>query len=284
MLSQKEETNMLQLVTDSSCDLPEELVKRYNIHIVPLTVNIDGVIYRENVDISPKEFYEKMKKSRNLPRTSLPTPTSFSDVFKKLSQSGPVLCITISSGLSGTYQSACHGKELSGANVTVFDSLGGSLGHGLQVLKAAKLAESGHPLEKIVNELEKYRSGLNILILLNTLDNIVKGGRLSRFQGSLGKLLDIKILLHNDKEGKVVLQAKARGKKKFMDTVLDKIIKLCPDMTSVDVGITHLDNLEDAEFIKKELMVKCHARSVLINDMGVTMATYAGEGGMIVSF
>jgi DegV family protein with EDD domain len=275
---------MLQLVADSTCDLPEALIKRYNIHIVPLTVNIDGVIYRENVDITPKEFYKKMEISKNLPKTSLPTPTSFSDVFKELSQSGPVLCITISSGLSGTYQSACHGKELSGANITVFDSLGGSLGHGLQVLKAAELAESGRPLEEILKDLEKYRSEMNILIMLNTLDNIVKGGRLSKLQGNLGKLLDIKVLLHSDKEGKVVLQARVRGKKKFLNMVLHEIIRLCPDMTSVDFGITHFDNLEDAEFIKKELMEEYHARSVLINDMGITMATYAGQSGMIVSF
>jgi DegV family protein with EDD domain len=275
---------MLQLVTDSSCDLPEELIKKYNIHIVPLTVNIDGVSYQERVDITPKEFYQKMAVSRLLPKTSQPTPASFQNVFSRLSQSGPVLCITISSGLSGTYQSACLGKELSGADITVFDSLGGSLGHGLQVLKAAELAESGHSLEQIVGELEQYRSKMSILILLNTLDNIVKGGRLSKFQGTLGKLLDIKILLHSNKEGKVVLQAKARGKKKFMSLVMNEISKLCPDMTSVDVGITHFNNLEDAELIKKELTEICHARSVIINDMGITMATYAGESGMIVSF
>jgi DegV family protein with EDD domain len=275
---------MLHLVTDSSCDLPEDLVKKYNIHIVPLMVNIDGEFYQERVDITPQEFYNKMAASKELPRTSQPTPAAFLDVFTKLSKSGPVLCITISSGLSGTYQSACLGKEMSGADITVFDSLGGSLGHGLQVLKAAKLAESGHSINEIINELEKYRSEMNIFVLLNTLDNIVKGGRLSRFQGSLGKILDIKILLHNTKDGKVILQSKVRGKKKFMNLVLSEINRLCPDMTTVDVGITHFNNLEDAEFIQKELMEKYHARNVIISEMGATMATYAGQSGMIISF
>jgi DegV family protein with EDD domain len=275
---------MLQLVTDSSCDLPEDLIKMHNIHIVPLVVNIDGDLYREKVDITPKEFYKKMALSKNLPNTSQPTPASFVDVFTQLSKFGPILCITISSGLSGTYQSACLGKELSGADITVFDSLGGSLGHGLLVLRAAELAESGHTLGEIVSELEKYRSKMNILVLLNTLDNIVKGGRLSKLQGNLGKLLDIRIMLHNNKEGKVILQAKARGKKKFVNMVLAEIKKRCPDMSLADVGITHFNNPEDSEFIKKELVEKCHARNVLINDMGITMATYAGEKGMIVSF
>jgi DegV family protein with EDD domain len=275
---------MLQLVTDSSCDLPEELIQKYKIHVVPLIVNIDGKAYREGIDITPREFYQKMAVSKNLPMTSQPAPSSFSAVFKELSQSGPILCITISSGLSGTYHSACMGKDLSGADVSVFDSLAGSSGHGLQVLKAAELAESGCPLKEILHKLEKYRSKMNIFVLLNTLENIVKGGRLSRFQGTLGKLLDIKILLRNNEEGKVVLKLKARGKKKFLNTVIREIGNLCPEKTATDFSITHFDNLEDAEFIKTELIEKHHAHHVLINDMGATMATYAGKGGMIVSF
>ncbi|MDD5704088.1 MAG: DegV family protein, partial [Dehalococcoidales bacterium] len=189
---------MLQIVTDSSCDLPEDLVERYNIHIVPLSVDIDGKIYRERLDLTPQEFYQKMAASQNLPKTSLPPPSSFQDMFKNLSRTDPVLCITISSGLSGTYHSACRAKEQAGSDITVFDSLAGSLGHGLQILKAAEMAESGFPLEQILKELENYRSRMKILILLDTLDNIVKGGRLSRFQGGIGKLLNIKFLLHNN--------------------------------------------------------------------------------------
>lgn len=275
---------MLQLVSDSSCDLPEEIIRKYNIRIVPLIVDIDGELYQEKVDITAKEFYEKMSVSRNLPKTSQPTPASFLDVFQELSQRGPVLCVTISSGLSGTYQTACLAKEMSDGDITVFDSLGGSLGQGLQIIRAAELAESGYSVDNIVSELEKYRSRMNILILLNTLDNIVKGGRLGKFQGSLGKLLDIRILLHSDSEGKVVLQEKVRGKRKFIHEVMKEITHRCPDMSSVDVGISHFNNLEDAEFIKQELIEKCNARRVLINDMGSTMATYAGEGGMIISF
>jgi DegV family protein with EDD domain len=275
---------MLQIVADSSCDLTEELIKKHNIHIVPLVVNIDGQIYREKVDITPQEFYKKMAQSSQLPKTSQPPPAAFSDMFKELAKSGPVLCITISSGLSGTYQSACMGKELSAADVTVFDSLAGSLGHGLQVLKAAELAESGQSLNAILGELEKYRKDMKILVLLNTLDNIVRGGRLSKIQGILGKLLDIRVLLRNNPEGKVVVQSKVRGRNKFISMVLLEIAKLRPNMTSTDVGITHFSNPVDAEFIKRELLEKLHVRKVLINDMGIIMATYAGNNGMIVSF
>ncbi len=275
---------MLHLVSDSSCDLPEELIKQYNIHIAPLSVNIAGKVYRERLDITPQEFYTKMAKSPELPKTSLPPPALFKNLFNELAQSGPVLCITISSGLSGTYEAAYWAKEQAEGDIKVFDSRAGSLGHGLQVIKAARMADEGHQAAEIIEELERYRSNMNILVLLNTLDNIVKGGRLSRFQGGLGKLLDIKILLRNNPEGKVVLKSKARGKTRFLSMVLKEIAKLCPDMTAVDAGITHYNNPEDAEFIKNELLVNHHAHSVLINEMGITMATYAGEGGMIVSF
>lgn len=275
---------MLQIVTDSSCDLPEEILKKYNIHVVPLTVNIDGETFTEKVNITPKEFYAKMAASKNLPKTSQPAPSLFAEKFKQLTHLGQILCITISSGLSGTFESASHGKKLSEADVTVFDSLGGSLGHGLQVLKAAKLAAAGHSLESIIEKLTEYRDGMTILVLLNTLENIVKGGRLSRFQGTIGRLLDVRILLHNDSEGKVVLKSKARGSKKFMEMIMQTIYKVRPDMSSTDVGITHFNNFQDADFIRRELKEKANAREVIINDMGITMATYAGEGGMIVSF
>jgi DegV family protein with EDD domain len=274
---------MLQVVTDSSCDLPEELIKSHNIRVVPLVVNIDDNIFREGVDITPEAFYVKMAQSTKLPKTSQPPPSDFSEAFREQSHLGPVICITISSKLSGTYQSACLGRELSGADVTVFDSLAGSLGHGLQVLKACEMAKAGCTACEVMTELDKYRKQMHILILLDTLENIVKGGRLSRLQGNLARILGIKALLHN-LDGGVVLLEKIRGKKKFMDRVLQIIYGLCPDMTGRDVGITHFNNPVDTEIIKQALREKCHPRNFLVNCMGPTMATYAGDGGIIISF
>ena len=273
---------MLQVVTDSSCDLPEELVKQFNIRIVPLTINIDDHAYLERVEITPEEFYDKMAHSCKLPKTSQPPPVAFAQAFRELSHLGQVICLTISSKLSGTYQSACLGRELSGVDVTVFDTLAGSLGHGLQVLKACKLAKAGCIASEVLSELDRYRKEMKIFILLNTLENIVKGGRLSKFQGNLAKILNIKLLLHNV-DGEVVLLEKVRGKKRFMDRVFQSIQEFCPDMTGREVGITHFRNPDDAELIRQGLNEKCRPQGYLINKMGPTMATYAGEGGIIVS-
>lgn len=275
---------MIHIVADSSCDLPQDIIKKYDIKIVPLVVNIDGELYRERVDITPKEFYHKMAGSKALPKTSQPSPAIFMEVFNQLSKTGQVLCLTISSGLSGTYQSAGLGKDLSDGDIVVFDSLAGSLGHGLQIIRAAEMVEAGSSMEEIITELSEYRSRMSTLVLLHTLDNIVKGGRLSKFEGSLGKLLDFRILLHNDEKGNVVLQQKVRGKKTFMKKVVGEIIERASDLSDTPVGITHFNNPEDTEYIINQLKEKCQAQHFIVNDMGSTMATYAGEGGMIIAF
>ena len=273
----------LQVVTDSSCDMPKELLERYGISVVALEVDIDGEVFREGVDLTPREFYKKMARSAELPKTSQPSPAAFAEAFSERSARGPVICITISSGLSGTYQSACLGRDLSGADVTVFDSLTGSLGLGLQVLRACDLAKARRTADEVVAQLTRYRDEMTTLILLNTLENIVKGGRLSKFQGSLSKVLDIRVLLR-DREGAVVLLEKVHGHRKLLHRAVQTACGVWPDMSGRDVGITHFNNAVDAEALRQALSEQCHPRDFIVNDMGSTMATYAGEGGMIVSF
>lgn len=119
---------MIKIVTDSAADLPKELIEKYNINVVPLTVKIDGVEYREGIDLSNEEFQTKMLNSKELPKTSQPSPAIFSNIFQKLSQDGHVLCLTLSSKLSGTFQSANIAKSICELEVEVFDTLAGSLG------------------------------------------------------------------------------------------------------------------------------------------------------------
>lgn len=274
---------MIQLVTDSSADLPKELLDKYNIFVVPLTINIDGKEYLEGIDLIPQEFHKMLSNSKELPKTSQPSPAAFADLFKALGSKGPILCLTISSGISGTYQSACLGRDMSGVDVTVFDTLAGSLAHGIQLMEARKLADEGLTIDKIREFLEEYRKHSNILILLSTLENIVKGGRLSKFQGSIAKILDIKVLLEGV-EGKVELMEKIRGKKRFLKRIIEIIGERKNDFSDTVFGITHVDNIQDAEFLRDEIIKKYKPKDVIINYMGATMGTYAGKGGMIVSF
>jgi DegV family protein with EDD domain len=272
-----------RVVTDSSCDLPKGLLDRRGITVVPLTVDVGGQTFQEGVDITPREFYDRMARSTELPKTSQPSPAAFQDTFDALADSGPVVCLTISSKLSGTYQSACLARDLSGRGVTVFDSLTGSLGLGLQVLRACDVLDEGRSAGEVVEELTRYRGQMNTLILLNTLENIVKGGRLSKFQGAVSKVLDIRVLLH-DMEGAVEVLERVHGHRRLLEAAVKQVASRRPDLSDRAVGITHFNNSTDAEWLAQALRERFHPRGVIVNDMGPTMATYAGEGGMILSF
>lgn len=277
---------MIQIITDSAADLPPEIIERYNIHVVPLTVNIDGEEYIDGVNLSSQEFYQKMAVAKTLPKTSQPPAATFIKTFQDLASKGELLCLNISSKLSGTYQTACLAKEMSGVDVAVFDTWAATLGQGLQVIKAAVLAEKGFSCTKIINKLTQYKNNMTILILLDTLENIVKGGRLSKFQGSLAKLLNIKVLL-TGVEGAVVMLERMHGRKKALQRVMEIIsdkVQEAKEIPTKMFSISHCNNVKDAEYLKKQIMEKYQPCDVIINDMGSTIATYAGKGGMVISF
>lgn len=275
---------MIHLVSDSSCDLPDEVIKELNLGIAPLNILVGNQSYKERVDISPLQFYEKMAQAKDLPKTSQPSPESFGRLFEDLTKTGEVLCLTISSGLSGTYQAAKLAAESFGPRVGVFDTKGGSMGHGLLILRAAQLIKAGHSMATILKDLSEQALDLNILIILNTLENIVKGGRLSRFQGTMGKLLDIRAILKKNQAGSVDLFEKVRGQKRLLRAVCAEIKKSNKIWPETMVGITHFNNPRDAHFFKDFFEEELKVKGVLINYMGATMATYAGEGGLIISF
>ncbi len=275
---------VVRIITDSSADIPNDLLEKYAISVVPLSINVDDQDYFEGVDLTPESFYQKMSETEILPKTSQPTPLNFSNVFMDLSKNGEeLLCLTISSGLSGTYQSANLGKQQANVNVTIFDTLAGSLGHGLQVIKAAELAERGYSVREIVGELQDLKENMNILILLDTLENVVKGGRLSKFQGSVAKVLNIKVILEGV-NGEVEVLEKVRGSRRFFKRTLEIIGERKQDFSDTVFGITHTGNMKDVEFLKNEIKARYKPKDIIVNYMGATMGTYAGKGGTIVSF
>lgn len=275
---------MMKIITDSSADLPFNIIEKYDITVVPLTIKMGLHEYLEGITLTSEEFFTKMFASAELPKTSQPSPSAFVNVFTKFDAAHELLCLTVSSGLSGTYQSACIGKELSGVNVTIFDTLAGSLGHGLQIIRAAELAQQGYSIEEIITNLTEYREEMNILVLLDTLENIVKGGRLSKFQGSLAKILNIKVILERVEGGKVEVLEKVRGKRKTQKRALEIMHERKADFTNTIIGISHTGNIEEAEALKQELIELFHPKEIIVNYMGATIGTYAGKGGMIVSF
>jgi len=277
---------LIHIVSDSSCDLPDEYLKEHNISLVPLTVRFeDDKEYRERIDISPEEFYEKMCASKTLPKTAQPSPASFLKVFEEVASPGDqILCITISSKLSGTFQSANLAKEMTSIPVMVFDSLAASPGHALQIMKAVELRDLGYDIDRIIAELTHYRDNeMKIYIYLKTLENIVKGGRITKFQGTLAKVMNIKLICEGIK-GEVMPLEKVRGEKKALERLISLIGQQRSDFSDITFYITHTGNLEDAEYIKAELIKRYKPKQVIIHPTGSTVGTYAGPGGIVITF
>lgn len=276
---------LIHIVTDSSCDLPDEFLTRHNIPIVPLTIRFSDEEYKEKIDITPEEFYSKMTASSTLPKTAQPSPAAFLKVFEETASPGDeILCITISSKLSGTFQSANVAKTMTSIPVTVFDSLAASPGHALQIMKAVELRDSGHCMDEIVDALSEFRRNMTIFIYLQTLENIVKGGRITRFQGTVANIMNIKLICEGI-EGEVVPLEKVRGNKRALERLISLIGERGKqDFSNKTIYITHAQNLQDAEFLKAELINRYNPLQVLVYPTGPTVGAYTGVGGLVITF
>jgi len=274
----------MQIVTDSSCDLPQDLIDRLKILVVPLQIEINGTDYIDGVNLTHQEFFEKMAASPTLPKTSQPSPQSYLDAFQEgLKHHGEVLSIHLSSRLSGTYEGALMIREELGGDIEVFDTLTGSIGTGLQVLKAYELMKEGMQKSAIIEKLKEYRDQMRVVVYLETLENAVKGGRVSKPKEFVANLLNLKPVVHVD-DGYVKILKTIRGKKKAMRILIEEMEKKNVDYHDRTVAITHCDCLEEALALKEEIIQKFKPAEVMLTTMGPVIGTHAGPGGLLVCF
>ncbi len=217
--------NKIKIITDSTCDLPKELIKKLNIEVLPLEVTVNNKTYLDGEDITISEFFDEMDKSEESPKTSQITPVRFEEVYSRyISEGYKIISLHLSSKMSGTYQSACIAKDMvNSENIYVIDSQNVTCGLGMLVLKAHKLvSENSMSIDEIVKELIKTIPRIKSTLNFESLDNLVKGGRLSKTQGFIGGLLGIKLNLAVE-DGEMVVRDKVRGSKKALRYLLDYI-------------------------------------------------------------
>ena len=219
----------IKIITDSTLDLPAELIREKNIEVLPLLINFGEESYLDGVEITTKEMIDKINATGVLPTTAQVTPNRFEETFKKYLDEGyKIVALTLSSDMSGTYQSACIAKDmLESDDIVVIDSRNVTSGLGLLVLKACELRDKGLGIkeieEEILKAIPKVKSSLNF----ESLENLVRGGRLSKTAGTIGSVLGLRLILEV-KDGKMSVKDKVRGSKKALK-------KLISDFESVDV-------------------------------------------------
>jgi DegV family protein with EDD domain len=270
----------IKLVTDSTAYLPEETIRNHGIEVVPLCVHFGAEEFKEGVELSNEEFYTRLQAVQELPTTSQPSAGAFYEVFEKLTAEGhEIVTITISSKLSGTWNSAMAAKEmLPDAKITVIDSLSTSVGLQLMVEAAARAIDSGATHQEVVDKLEDMREKMYVLFVVDTLEYLAKGGRIGNARAFLGTLLKVKpILVLQD--GAIEPLEQVRSKRKAQARMLSLVEERIDGRDGgVELGLTHALVPDDARSLARELCDRVGCEDVIINDLGPVIGTHTGPG------
>ncbi len=274
------------IVTDSTADLPREMYDEQGISVVPLLVHFGDEVYRDAVDLSSEEFYEKLVSSKVLPRTSQPSPRDFQVVYEGLaSRSEQIVSIHLSSKLSGTYQSAVIAASmLPAGKVHVVDGLVASSATGLLVLEAARLARAGASAEDIVLRLREISGKMVVLFTVDTLEYLEKNGRIGKASAFLGTLLSIRPLLEL-REGEVVPFEKVRGPKaKVVAKMVAAARERAPSGKKLRATIMHGAAPGEAAALKELALGELSCEDILTACLGPVIGSHAGPGTLGFAF
>ncbi len=274
----------MKVIVDSTCDLPEELAKKYDIDIVPVYVHHNNEIFADRIDITPAEFYEVLRNADKLPTTSATSPKDFLDkINENMKNYSSIFITTISSKLSATYQSArIVVKRIKDKRIHLVDSKFSSGVLAFISLAAAKLSRKGVPEEEIIRKVEEIRDESILLGYVDNLENLRKSGRISHIKFLIGSIIKSKPLLEL-KDGILQPIGQATGKDKAINKVLTSIFERIKKNQKYDVMITHGDDSETAENILKRLEGKFTIGEKIINFLTPALATHLGLGTIVVS-
>ena len=276
----------IAIVSDSSAGLTEEMLKEYDIYTSYLMVIFGNDSYQEFKELTPAKFIELSSAQEELPTTSQPAPGLTVEIYENIFKEGydEIIHITISSGLSGSYQSAVNAAAMVDADkIHVFDSKTVAFPQGGLAIKAAKLAKDGKDVAEIISELEKAQETSHVSATVKTLENLKKGGRLSNASAVIGGMLQIKPIIAMSAEGKLEAVAKVRTFKKAIQALTDTAKDADLDET-YEIAIIHMQNLEDATPLKDVVAELYPNNTVHILPLSLTVAAHVGEGTLAISW
>jgi len=271
---------MIKIVTDSTSCLPADEIEKFDTRVVPLNVHFgEDQVFQEGVTLNNDQFYAMLAEATELPTTSQPSPGQFLDVFSELTKAGhDVLCLVISSKLSGTYQSALDARHsLSEATIVVVDTYSTASALGLMVVTAAEMAAGGHTMDEIVARIEQMRDDMKVYFVVDTLEYLQKGGRIGAAAAFLGTLLKVKPILMLD-DGVVKPLDKVRSKRKAIQRLLSELESHVSPDQPVQAIAMHTQAPEEARDLEVEVRRRFNCRRILSGELGPVLGTHTGPG------
>ncbi len=281
-----------KIVIDSCGELTDALKKDPHYENVALELDVDDYHILDDASFDQKEFLQKVKESPNCPKSSCPPPARFMDAFGENTEH--VYMVTLSSQLSGSYNSAMLAKELyeeqhmggadtSHTKIHVFDSKSASIGETLIGMKIQEYEEAGEPFEQIVEKVDDYIAEMNTFFVLESLETLRKNGRLSNLKAALATALNIKPVMGSTPKGEICQLGQARGMKKALQKLVDCVEEGSVNVENKVLAISHCNCPERAEVLRQMLDERLHPQQILVLDTRGISSMYANDGGVIVA-
>jgi DegV family protein with EDD domain len=278
------------IVTDSTCCLPIELIKEFDIRIIPLIINYRDKSYRDGVDITGTEVYRIMRRKEDLPTTSTPPPTDFINVFREIGQkTRNIVCITVTGLQSKVYETAVLAKdmlkeEFQDLNIEVFDSRAVSGAMGLITLAAARKAELVEDINEVLLAARDMQSRVNFLAMVDTLYYLARTGRIAKAAAWATSILDIKpVLEHNPAIGETTPFARPRTRQRAIEIMLNTMKKRMGEK-KVHAIVHHADELEACRELKQKVSAEFDCAELYMTEFTPIMGVHAGTGVLALSF
>lgn len=274
-----------KIMADSSCDLSEELRTRMDISIIPFKIDIDEEKFIDDLDLDVSLMVESMNRSPNPIRTSCPAPGDFLDEFNA---NDNIFVITISNKLSGTYNSALLARDMvlekaPNKFIHIFNSKSASIGESLIALKIEEAINLDLSREDIIKYVDDYIESMDTYFILESLDNLIKNGRISKTKGLIANVLNIKPIMGSDKEGNIQLIENVRGNKRAFKRLAEIVGENREDIENTVIGIAHVQNKERAENLKEEIERQYKFKEILVVEARGLSSGYAADSGIVLA-
>ncbi len=265
----------MKIVTDSCCDLSQELLDRYDITMVPMSVSIANKVYVDFVEMDQVKLFQLAQETGELPKTAAPTVAEYNKAFEGDDQ---VLCITISSRLSASYQNAMLAAEmLPQGQVIVIDSLNLSTGIGQLPIHASELRSAGMKVEAVADEIKSWVPNMYSSFMIDTFEYLYKGGRCNAMQNIVGSMLKIHPVIKVQPDGTLNVHDKPRGaRQRAFESLLKALADNLPKLDRRRVFVTHTSSQEDAQYLASEVKRLAAPEEVLITRAGSVISSHCG--------
>ncbi|SDN35454.1 DegV family protein [Alkalicoccus daliensis] len=274
----------VKIVTDSTVDLPKEQLAKMGVTVVPLTVTIEGESYLDGIDITNSEFVSRLVSSKEIPKSSQPSAGVFAETYEKLGADGSkVISIHMTSGMSGTFQSALTASEMTDVEVTVVDSKFISLALGFQVQEAAKLASEGKSVAQIIKRLHEIKEATSLYIMVDTLEYLVKGGRIGRGKALVGSLMKIKPIA-SLQDGLYTPVSKVRTHAQMVKNLTARFEEETKGKVIKKIGIAQVEAMHLAEKLRDNLVSIHKPEEFPIVSTTPIISTHTGPGALALMY